>query len=119
MLVVVAVTSGVGYRLELTYHGQCCSRSVQVLVDGQLIEDLFSPQQPGDYIFVAQGSTVTVALESNDSSFTDNNPILNTMTLEVNPGNRTSYPSPLVYRLEADFHRNQGQVQAVFFAPPV
>ena len=119
MLVVVAVTSGVEYRLELTYHGQCCSRSVQVLVDGQLIEDLFSPQQPGDYIFVAQGSTVTVALESNDSSFTDNNPILNTMTLEVNPGNRTSYPSPLVYRLEADFHRNQGQVQAVFFPPPL
>lgn len=119
MIVVVAVTAGVEYRLQLTYHEQCCSRSVQVLVDGQLIEDEFSPQLPGGHVFVAQGSTATVVLESNDSSFADKNPVLNAMTLEVNPGDRRFYPSPLVYRLEADFHRNQGQVQAVFFPPPL
>eukprot|EP01052_Picozoa_sp_SAG31_P043174 SAG31_NODE_7106_length_1786_cov_3.151749_3_plen_255_part_00 len=99
LVVTLEVTPGTEYRLQLMFlDEQGYSRGFDVLIDGVAIVDEYSPQRdqggvdeegrPGaaiDYDFVATASTVTVSLDGTDASFDDTNPILNALTLEIDP----------------------------------
>ena len=89
------------YRLQLMFYEQCCSRGFDVLVDGYQIVGQYSPQRdqggftggerPGaaiEYVFIAQSGTMTVTIVGTGASFSDVTPILNALTLEVEPGPR-------------------------------
>ena len=93
--VTMEVEQGTYYRLQLLFYEQCCRRGFDVLVDGMRIVDEYSPEieqggrtgtsRPGAAIyheFVATSSTTTVELDGRSSSFGDNNPISNAVTLE-------------------------------------
>ena len=88
------VTPGDMYKLQLLFTEACCGRGFDVLVDGVLIEDDFSPNAlvaanaaPTEaafisYEFTAIDDTVNILLNGLDTPFADQNPILSAVTLE-------------------------------------
>lgn len=88
---------GASYRLQLLFGEECCNRGFDVLVDGILVADEFSPplvhngkanHAEGAVVvtdFVAKRDKVTVILDGNGittASINDHNPIINGLTLE-------------------------------------
>lgn len=116
LVVILTVTPGVEYLLQLIFHEQCCSRAVDVMVDGNHSQLEF-PTGSGTrspHVFVPQSTTVMVSVASEGESFNDTRPILNGLTLDVNHGSRILYPSPLVHRLVVDFRQHHGEFQVLF-----
>eukprot|EP01052_Picozoa_sp_SAG31_P046068 SAG31_NODE_8662_length_1411_cov_0.836890_2_plen_211_part_00 len=88
---------GIEYRLQLLFHEECCDRGFNVLVNGQMVMEGYSPQRdqgglsgggrPGAYInydFVATTPQLMIQLSggstAEDAQFADTNPILNAFT---------------------------------------
>jgi len=91
------VQVGAKYKLQVTFGEQCCNRSFDVLVDGNVVVKDFNPgvQQGGVaagnqealivHNFTAANPAVVLVLNgptASDDSGSDNNPIINALTLE-------------------------------------
>lgn len=96
------LTIGNDYSLQLLFAESCCTRGFDISVEGQKISDDFSPyalqgntnnSTKGAFLrfgFVAQDTTLNIAFGGSAPQYSDNNPILNGLTLE----NTTQVPEP-------------------------
>jgi hypothetical protein len=102
---------GRSYKLQLLFGEQCCSRGMDIYVDGKLIADEFAPfEYMGEinnplqaavvtYEFTAAKTSViiqTLGATVTTEAYTDRNPIINALTLEDLSGIVT--PPPPVIR---------------------
>ncbi|MBI1841561.1 MAG: hypothetical protein HYR88_12010, partial [Verrucomicrobia bacterium] len=91
------LTPGASYRLQLLFGEECCNRGFDVLVDGVLVADEFSPalvhdgkgnHSEGAVVsadFVAKRDRVVILLDGTaitTPAINDHNPIINGLTLE-------------------------------------
>jgi hypothetical protein len=99
------------YKLQLMFGEQCCSRGMDVFVDGKLIADEFAPfeimgeiNNPAQaaaviYEFTAAKNTVviqTLGSTVTTEHYTDRNPIINAVTLEDMSGAPILPPAPSI-----------------------
>ncbi len=100
------------YKLQLMFGEQCCSRGMDVYVDGKLIADEFAPfeimgeiNNPAQaaaviYEFTAAKDTVIIQTLGGDAvtteHYTDKNPIINAVTLEDMTGGPILPPAPRI-----------------------
>jgi hypothetical protein len=100
------------YKLQLMFGEACCSRGMDVFVDGKLIADEFAPFEiMGEinnaaqaaavtYEFTAAKDTVIIQTIGGDAvtteHYTDKNPIINAVTLEDMTGGPILPPPPRI-----------------------
>lgn len=104
------LVAGRNYKLQLLFGEQCCSRGMDIYVDGKLIADEFAPfEYMGEinnplqaavvtYEFTAAKSSViiqTLGATVTTEGYTDRNPIINALTLEDLSGIVTP-PTPVI-----------------------
>jgi len=105
------LVAGRKYKLQLMFGEVCCSRGMDIFVDGKLIADEFAPYVIMDGINnLAKGAAVTyeftaakdvVVIQTIGSTvttaeFTDRNPIINAVSLEDLTGGPVLPPVPII-----------------------
>ena len=95
------LTIGNNYSLQLLFAESCCTRGFDIFAENLMIVDDFSPYAlqgstnnttKGAFVrydFIAADTTLNIAM-GGSAPYSDNNPILNGLTLE----NTTSVPEP-------------------------
>ena len=83
------------YILQLLFHEAGWDRGFDIVIEGELEVDAFSPaliqgannnRNMGAvvrYVFIAKDDTLNIELNNDDAAFADNNPIINAFTLEL------------------------------------
>lgn len=101
------LTVGQKYILQLLFAENCCDRGYDIVINGELEADEFSPQAlhgssptmgvVAKYTFTAESETLNVTLANDDANFPDTNPIINGLTLEIvsdGLGDNDTLPDP-------------------------
>ena len=91
------VEAGIPYRLQLLFAEQCCNRGFDVSVEGERVVEALNVQVVQEGInntsqavfytldLVAPDDELNISLHGVDINATDNNPILEALTLEIAP----------------------------------
>lgn len=84
---------GQRYVLQLLFAESCCERGFDIVINGELEADEFSPNAVHErstsmgvvakYTFVAESSDLNITLANDEVNFPDTNPILNGFTLKA------------------------------------
>ena len=84
---------GQRYALQLLFAESCCQRGFDIVIDGELEADEFSPDLihsrstsvgvVAHYIFTAEKETLNITLANDEADFPDRNPIINGLTLKL------------------------------------